>query len=291
VIPLEVEKPDVTTADLEKRLFRDVLGEYTTTVTGSQGRKDNIDRASDEIDGTILLAGETFSFNKVVGERTRKRGYTKALSYPEGWTEEVMGGGITQVSSTLYMSAMLSNLKIDERDNQKYVTGYIEKGCDADVSWDGQDFCFTNNTKYPVRIDINCSDGDLEVVLKGSKRNKNTVEITMKILEVYEHETVYRSDKSLLRGKHVVMSSGIDGYKVQTYREIYDKKHKLISSKKEARSTYDSIKSVVAEGTRKPKKKPEKEPGQKTSGQGSSTQAPSEAPQKNQGADPNAGPN
>lgn len=251
VIPLDVEKADVTTDDLKKHLFKNVLGECTTDVGGTDARVSNVKLAAKKVNGTILLAGESFSYNKTVGERTEERGFRMA-AYSNGQTVRELGGGICQVSSTLYKAAMLSDLRIDERQNHTYISNYIDIGMDATVSWDGPDFCFTNNTKYPIRIDVEYSDGQVTVKLEGAKLDKNRVEITAETLEVIEHDIIYQEDPKMLKGESVVASSGIDGYVVQTYRNIYDKDDRLISSKKEAYCEYKSKAAVIREGIREP---------------------------------------
>lgn len=265
VIPLKVDKADVSTEDLQKNLFKDKLGECSTELSGSEERISNIRLAAEKIDGEILLAGETFSFNDVVGERTKKRGFLTASSFPDGETPEQMGGGISQASSTLYLSAMRSNLAIVERESHQYKPDYIDKGMDADVDWDDQDFRFTNDTKYPVRIEMKCEDEQLIVKIRGTNKEQLRVKITAKTLDVIGYDTVYKADSSLKVGKEVIITSGADGYEVQTYRKIYNKKGKRIAKKKEALSTYEKRNAVVAYGTAKrKKKKKKKEEGKET---------------------------
>lgn len=256
VVPVKVDYADVTTEDLEGHLFKDVLGECSTELSGSESRIDNIRLAAEEINGLILLAGESFSFNEIVGERTEEKGYRSAYAYFDGRGEPGVGGGISQVASTIYKSAMLSNLKIDERENMVYAPDFIDLGMDANVSWGGPDFAFTNNSKYPVRIEAICDEGLLTVRFIGGKSDENQVEIKVKILCVIEHKTRYREDRSMTRGRTAVIVSGKDGYEVQTRRKIVDKDGKVISKKKEAYSEYKSTDTVIAEGTAKPKNKP-----------------------------------
>ena len=255
VVPVRIDYADVTTEDLESHLFKDTLGESVTDLSGGQNRITNIELAADSINGTILLAGESFSFNERTGERTRDKGYQSASAYPDGRGEAEVGGGVSQAASGLYESAILSDLRIDERQCHEYAPGYTEKGLDANVSWDGPDLAFTNNTPYPIRIDAACADGRLNVKLTGGKNHDNHVRIKTKILNETGHGTRYVKDRSLARGRNVVIASGENGYEIQTYREIYDQNEELISSKKEAYSKYKSRAKVIAEGTKKKKKK------------------------------------
>lgn len=258
-IPLEIDKPEITTKKLKKYLFRDVLGSCTTNVSGSNARVSNVALAAKKINGTILLPGETFSYNTVVGERTAERGFQKAPAYSNGESVQELGGGICQVSSTLYKSTLLSNLKIVEHHNHSYVSSYIGIGMDATVSWGGPDYQFKNNTDYPIKIVAEYSGGQVTCKIYGAKLDKKKVEMTAKTLKVTSCDTVYQEDDTLEKGTTEVISSGHDGYAVQTYRNIYNGKGELISSKKEAYCVYRKQDRVVRVGTKEPEI-PEEEP-------------------------------
>lgn len=150
-IPAAITYPTVTTEQLEKVLFRDVLGSYTTSVGGSSERRGNVKLSAAACSGYILNPGDEFNYNAVVGQRTAARGYKAAPAYVGGKTVDEIGGGICQTSSTLYYAALLSNLEIVKRDCHRYAPSYITFGCDATVSWGGPDFIFRNNTNYPSR--------------------------------------------------------------------------------------------------------------------------------------------
>ncbi len=252
VIPLDIDKAEVTTDDLKKNLFKDVLGETTMDLVGSGSRISNVELAADNINGTILLAGQSFSFNKCLGERTEEKGYKRAYAYSSGLTSGEVGGGIGQVSSALYQAVLLANLKVDKHQNHTYVTDYTEAGLDAAVSWEEPDFCFTNNTKYPVRIDAVSEDGQLKVNIAGANPKGIHVEISTEIIKVIDHDTIYQEDHEMFIGESTVISYGVDGCNVQTYRKIYDKNNKLISEKKEAYCEYKSSSTIIREGTKEP---------------------------------------
>lgn len=256
VVPVKVDHADISTEELREHLFKDVLGECSTELSGGENRIGNIEIAAEKINGTIVLAGDTFSFNKCVGERNRKEGYESAHSYFNGRGEAEIGGGISQVASTLYKSAMLSDLKIDERESMEYVPDFIDMGMDANIAWGGPDLVFSNTSRYPIKINAECDNGMLKVRVIGGRQEEKQVEITLKILRVIEHGTRYKETRQMLRGTSAVVVSGQDGYEVQTYRKIRDKKGKVISKKKEAYSLYKSTDTVIAEGTARPKPKP-----------------------------------
>ena len=141
-IPLTLTEPEKTTEYVESRLFADDLGEtVTTSLSGStQNRITNVKLAAEAINGIVLAPGEQFSYNDALGERTTERGYKAAGAYSGGQVVQEVGGGICQVSSTLYYCAMVSNLKINTRTCHYFPVAYIEPGMDATVSWGGPEF-------------------------------------------------------------------------------------------------------------------------------------------------------
>ncbi|MCD8018450.1 MAG: VanW family protein [Clostridiales bacterium] len=250
VIALKIKKPTITTKKLKKYLFRDVLGTCTTDVSGTSARISNVALAAETINGTILLPGETFSYNDVVGERTAERGYQKAPAYSNGESVLELGGGVCQVSSTLYKATLLSNLEIVEQRNHTYVSSYIGIGMDATVSWGGPDYQFKNDTDYPIKIEATYSNGQLTCKIYGAKLDDTYVEMTAETVQVNSCDTVYQEDSSMEEGTSAVVSSGHDGYVVQTYRNIYDGDGTLLSSEKEAYCVYSAKDRVVRIGTK-----------------------------------------
>ncbi|MCI5943882.1 MAG: VanW family protein [Eubacterium sp.] len=263
-VPLIIDKPKITTDQMKKYLFRDTLGKCITNVGGTNARVSNVALAAKKINGTILLPGESFSYNDTVGERTAARGFQKAPAYLEGKTVQELGGGICQVSSTLYKAVLLSNLKIEEHHNHSYVSSYIGIGMDATVSWNGPDFQFSNNRDYPIKIIAEYSGGQVTCRIEGSNLDGSSVEMTAETLQVKGCNTVYQEDSELEKGKTEVVSSGHDGYVVQTYRKVYDKNGKLISSNKEAYCVYRTQDRVIRVGTKEPE--PVSEPETEESG-------------------------
>ena len=170
-IPLTLTEPEKTTEYVESRLFADDLGEtVTTSLSGStQNRITNVKLAAEAINGIVLAPGEQFSYNDALGERTTERGYKAAGAYSGGQVVQEVGGGICQVSSTLYYCAMVSNLKINTRTCHYFPVSYIEPGMDATVSWGGPEFRFKNNTGYPIRIDVVYENSEITVNIYGTK--------------------------------------------------------------------------------------------------------------------------
>ncbi len=158
-IPLKVLVPNVTTNMIGNEAFPDKLSEFSTKYVNNPNRTTNLVLASNKINGTVLMPGETFSYNKVVGERTIAAGYKDAAIYVDGQTVDGLAGGICQVSTTLYEAALYANLEIVERANHQFVPSYIGAGLDATVVYGLTDFQFKNNRNYPIKILSSVANG------------------------------------------------------------------------------------------------------------------------------------
>lgn len=248
-VPLNRQDPSIDTATLEAGLFRDVLGEYTTSVSGSSARRSNVKLSGEKCSGVILLPGKVFDYNTVVGERTAAAGFQSAPAYSNGETVQELGGGVCQTSSTLYCAALYANLEIVERRNHTYVSGYVPMGMDATVSWGGPDFQFRNNTDYPIKLVATYANNKLTFQILGTKVSDFKVEITTDTLSVISPTVREIQDPTLAAGTTVVEDKGHTGYKVQSYRHVYDGDGNLISESEEAYSSYRMTEKVVRVGT------------------------------------------
>ena len=152
-VPLTLTEPEMTTAKLEANLFKDVLGTGSTWCEGPANRRYNIDLAAGRLNNTILLPGETFSYNDTVGPYTLSSGYKAAGTYQNGQSVDATAGGICQLSSTLYWVTLKANLETVERKPHAFHSGYMPIiGTDATVWSDVTDFKFKNDTEYPIKI-------------------------------------------------------------------------------------------------------------------------------------------
>lgn len=254
-VAIKKDKPKINTDNLKKHLFEATIGSCTTYVSGTYDRVSNVNRAASTINGTILMPGEVFSYNDRVGERTAANGYKKAPAYVNGKSVDELGGGVCQVSSTLYKAIVLANLEVVEHHNHTYESAYIGLGMDATVSWGGPEFIFKNNMDYPVKIVAVYSDGALTCDIVGAKLNDYKVLFTNEVLKTISHGTKYVDDKELEKGKTKVISPGHNGYVVQTYRTVVDGNGNVISKKKEDYNTYSKKDAEVARGTKPVAKK------------------------------------
>lgn len=251
--------PSITKEDLEKNLFKDVLGEYTTSVSGSSVRKNNV-RLAGEKCNVILLPGEEFSYNKTVGKRTKENGFGEAGAYLNGETVQEVGGGVCQTSSTLYNAVVLSNLEVTERTNHTYISSYVPIGRDATVSWGGPDFKFKNNRDYPIKIEASYANSKLTCKIIGTNVDGSYVKFTSERTGDVAYNTKYENDATIPEGQQVTKQAGSNGGRAVSYRLVYDKDGKLLSKKKEAKSYYKGHEAIIAVGTMKVEQVPETTP-------------------------------
>ena len=172
-IGLIYTQADITVKDLGKEAFPDLLASFSTKyVTSNTDRTTNLRLAANKIDGTVIMPGEIFSYNKVVGKRTIAAGYKNAAIYQDGGVTDGLGGGICQISTTLYNAAIEAGMLIEERRNHMFVPSYISAGKDATVVWGSTDFKFENRRNYPIKIEASVSGGIAQVKIYGLKTNE-----------------------------------------------------------------------------------------------------------------------
>lgn len=249
-IPLKVLKPKVTVKNLGQEAFPDVLGTYSTTYsTGNANRATNIALAVKSVNGYVLMPGETFSYNSTVGERTAARGYKEAGVYLNGEVTTGLGGGICQVSSTLYNAILLANLEIVERSNHTFKPSYVPAGQDATVSWGSPDFKFKNNRNYPIRISASTSNGTIVFNVHGLKSDDDyQVKILSYEVGSIPFSTQYQETSALPAGTQKVTQAGSNGCKTQTYKVLYKNGNEVSRSLINS-DTYKPHNQVVSVGT------------------------------------------
>lgn len=171
-IPLKVLYPNVTTNMIGSEAFPDLLSSFSTKYSvRATARTTNLKLAASKINGTVLMPGETFSYNKVVGARTIAAGYKEAPIYVSGEVVDGLGGGICQITSTLYNAVVYANLDIVERTNHQFVPSYVTASRDATVVYGSLDFKFKNNRNYPIKINCSVSDGIATFQIFGLKQD------------------------------------------------------------------------------------------------------------------------
>lgn len=251
IIPLEITHPAITTDKIGSEGFPDLLGEFSTTYNaGATARTINLRLASNKINNTVVMPGETFSYNKVVGERTVAAGYKEAPAYAGGKVVNDIGGGICQITSTLYNAVIFANLDIVSRSNHQFVPSYVKAGRDATVVYGSIDFKFKNNRKYPIKIKSIVSGGVAKIQIYGMKEETEyEVKIETKITGSIPMQTTYEDDPTLEQGKQKVVQKGHNGTYSEAYKILY-LNGKVVSRTLLSKDKYNQMSTIIKRGTK-----------------------------------------
>ena len=223
----------------------------STTAGWSATRNKNLRIACEAINGVILMPGETFSFNKLVGATTKDKGYDVGHGYLDGEVAEVIGGGICQVASTLYVACVEADLKIVERYMHAYMPSYMGASTDATVYYPYLDYKFKNNTDRPIKVEAIASGATVTCKILGVDTRDYYVKFETVIVKKIPWETIYKeyapdNEEGYTDGQVLSKSSPYSSVESKSYRNKYDKEtNKLISSKLENHETYDKRDKVV----------------------------------------------
>lgn len=248
-IPLKTLYPNVKTSDIGIEAFPNLLSSYSTSfASSSSNRATNVSLATNKINGKVLMPGEVFSFNDTVGKRTPQAGFKVAGVYMNGQVATDYGGGICQVSSTLYNAVLRANLEIVDRSNHMFEVGYVPIGTDATVSWGAPDFKFKNSRSYPIKIVTSSSNRKCVVKFYGLKESEEyDIEIVSYRTGSVPYRTTYTTDSSLAAGQQKVIQRGSNGAKSVAYR-IRKKNGQVISKELLSKDTYDPHNQIIAVG-------------------------------------------
>ena len=244
-IPLTLTQPEETKEELEAKLFRDLLGEGTSEVSGSANRKYNVKLSAEACNGVVLMPGEEFSYNNTTGSRTADKGYRDAPTYVAGESVDNVGGGICQTSSTIYYAVLHTTLEVVERHDHQFAVGYVPDGMDATVWYGSLDFRFKNNTNYPVKVVTESYDKNgaryLTVKIYGTNEDGRYAVPDNSVFDRVYPTTQYRADESIPQGTTKVDSkqNAYIGRKARTYRYIYDKDGNLLEKQDLGVSSYE----------------------------------------------------
>lgn len=216
-LPVQKKAPSVVSHD-----FADIDGliaEYTTEFDGTnKTRYENIKIAAKKINNTLIRPGEVFSFNKSVGLRLPEYGYKEAPVFVDGKLLLDWGGGVCQVSTTLYNATLLADLAIEERTSHFQPPGYVPLGRDATVADNLLDFKFKNSLNTNIYITVTLLNDQLTISILG-RNVANLAEIKIESTsKVLGYNTIVKQDNSLALGKEIVESPGRKGFSVTTYR-------------------------------------------------------------------------
>lgn len=275
VITAEVEEtaPEITAAQARENFQK--LGTYTTTTTANKDRNENVRLAAAALNGKIIQPGEEFSFNLTTGNRTTDKGYRPAGAYVNGVLVEEPGGGVCQVSSTLYNAVVFSGLKTTERHAHSYEPSYVTPGEDAMVSYDGHsgpDMKFVNNSKTAVGIKTSFSDRKLTISIYGNPILEEGVTLSMKSEKVKELDPpapTYEEDPTLQPGVEVEAKAATPGSRWVT-NLITKKNGEVISDEFFHNSTYNGKPATIKRNTSGSVAAPEGESSSESSAAGES---------------------
>ena len=234
--------PKVTKAALSASLG--MIGEAKTDVAGSFERRNNVRLATEMLNGLRLDPGEVFSFNTTIGKRTEERGFMMAPVYANGVSATEIGGGVCQVSSTLFNAVLLADLNVIARSPHTRPAAYVPVGLDATVSWDIPDFSFQNDTGYTVFL-VTHYDVDQRTCYTSiyGQRLPNGVYVTVEAVttEVLEPgDPVYIYTDELPKGQTRTIEGPREGYKAEAYKIYHNADGSEMDRMLYIRSTYDA---------------------------------------------------
>lgn len=229
------------------------ISSYSTSYkSSSTERATNVELAANSINGVLLMPGESFSFNKVVGPRTRERGYKDAAIIVGNVYESGLGGGICQVSSTLHQAVVMAGIVPTQRRNHTLPTSYMPLGFDAVVAWGSIDYVFKNPYDFPILIDVSTAGRNLVVSIYGdvTKVNK-TYHSEAEVYERVPYKTKYVNDNTLSKGTQVVQKNGVNGTRVNSYIVTKDKyTGEVLSKDLKWKDYYNPQDKIVRVGTK-----------------------------------------
>lgn len=246
---IETLTPQVTLENVSSQ-YGMISYAITNASSSKSNRLDNIRLCLEMINGTCLEPGETFSFNEVVGERTTERGFKMATAYSSGKVTEEVGGGICQVSTTLFNAVVKADLEIDERHAHSLTVSYVDLGKDAAVDWGNKDLKFTNNSDDRVYICCYLTDDKRVRVGVFGRLLEDGVSITLEGVRTgtVDYDTQYQLNLELYSGQTRVVQSGKEGYTATTYKIWWDAEGNEIRREELCKSRYQATDQIIEYG-------------------------------------------
>ncbi len=275
-LPVSVTEPEVTVNTLKAKMFRDQLATYSSRYNEAvRGRSHNVKLASSYINGTIMLPGDVFSYNDVVGPRTIARGFKEANVYVGSEVETGIGGGICQVSSTLFNTVVMSGLDIVTRTSHSLPVSYVPAGRDATVSYGSIDFKFSNPYDMPVKIVSSASGGINTVTIYGTNENPSRkICFETELIRTIPYTVKQTEDATLPEGTVKVETKGANGSAYNTYKVITEN-GTVVSRALLTKSTYNATQQKELIGTMPVEAQPLEPDTVPTDSEVHETQAPS----------------
>lgn len=219
-VPLQEGPKQIADSELDK--IKNVVSQYSTTFPSYQtSRNTNIRLATQKLDGVVLLPGQKISFNQTVGKRTVEAGYKEAPVLVYGRHDTGIGGGICQVSTTLYNAALLADMKVVLRNNHSIPSVYVPVGRDATVDWGTLDLILENSSSLPIAIASSYEKGRITFRILGQKDPTLKVKIVTENHRVWSRDPNLVIDSKLAPGTRKVVDRGSRAHSIDTYRIVY----------------------------------------------------------------------
>jgi vancomycin resistance protein YoaR len=257
-IVVGTKEPERTTAEAQRMGITGLVGGYTTIYSGDANRVHNVQLVANLIDHALIRPGQVFSFNGTTGERNADKGFLEAPVIINGELQTGLGGGVCQVSTTVFNAAYEAGLDITERTNHALYISHYPQGRDATVNYPDLDLKFVNDTGRWLLLRTFVGSSSLTVNLYGAPQNRR-VESEVGALEVTgKPPTTWRKEPTLFRGQRVVSDAGSSPLATSVRRKVYKADGTLVHEDVWY-SSYRGEKKIVLVGT-KPKPKPEEKP-------------------------------
>ncbi|MCR4674580.1 MAG: VanW family protein, partial [Lachnospiraceae bacterium] len=229
----------------------DLMGSYTTDYsTSASGRKTNVANGASKINGTVLYPGEQISIAGKLNPITEDNGYAMAGAYENGQTVEAVGGGVCQISSTIYNAVIRAELQIDERYPHSMTVHYVDPSADAAIAGDYKDLKFTNDTEYPIYLEVTTNGSTITCNVYGNdtREEGRTVDFVSEIIEQTDYTTVYQADNAQPIGYMQKTTSAYTGYIAKLVKVVY--LNGVEQSREDFnKSTYKKVDAVYSVGT------------------------------------------
>ena len=243
--PLIFTQPDYALADAQGLMYKDLLSECKTYVGGSENRVYNVTLAAAKCNGTVLMPGDVFSYYGAVGECGKAQGFVVDWGFAGGKTVPMEGGGVCQMSSSLYYCAVYANLEIVARVNHAFTVDYLPAGLDATFSAGSLDFRFRNDTEFPIKLVAEVKGRDLTVQFFGTNNDGTYVTTERSQVASVGYTTVYTPDPSIPQGTTKVSITPYTGLTMVVYRCVHAADGTLLSRTYENTSKYAARNRVI----------------------------------------------
>ena len=249
LLPVKPVYPEITAGELAKNGIKELVAVYTTIFnTEDVNRTINVKLSAQKINGKLLYPGQVFSYNDTVGPREKAQGFKEAMEIINGEFVPGIGGGVCQVSSTLYNAVLLAGLNIVDRTNHSKPLAYVPLGRDATVAYNILDFKFSNNSPAPVMIMAEAEGNKLYVGIFGQRALDKNIDIVTVDQQVIQPVTIKKADPSLPPGESKVEKPGKPGYSVTVIRIIRDNNGKELRREILSRDKYAPDNTVIKTG-------------------------------------------